>query len=639
MAVCCHFRVSGGLGRIPSRFATNRRALFLSNPTLDRCEGVSPAEEAEDTNNMSRFPAPWKAIVSLIFLNCALLNAQTAGQPPTAACKPGGFTVVNYPDEVGPVEASGFDVFIDERFQGEFQTQARIWLPAILSGVEKWNGIPGSTWNFNVIGQTSEPADFFDGKLTISACGGFFACPDQPPPDPPANPGSGDIDFFPRFQSGALAVTLIVEDLTARRAVIDGDIYFNPGLPFEVNPGAGQFDFETVLLHELGHSIGIDHNDNCTADPTIMESVIGLNDRKRTLTSNEIEAAKFLYPDDSAAPIRIYEQDRVLSFEAEAGGFLPFGQSAPIYGLSFHRWKATPRTDTGDWLSANPPGGFFNGDSQFEVDVDHRGLTPGSYVGFIDVIDETRPGPAVTFEVRLTVSPEGQFSQPPVLTSLGVVNGANQSTPSLAPGSLITLFGENLATATAQAQAFPLPTRLGGTEVIINGRVAPVLFVSQGQINAVVPYEIQPGRGGIIIRTPIGQNRGTPFNFIPAAPELFMLDPQQALAINQDGSLNSADNPASGDTVITLFLTGPGPVEPTPPSGQAASFTDLSEVISESRIVIGGRAAVVEYFGLTPGFAGLAQANVRAPAGITGNLPVRVTVGDQTSGTGFVVVQ
>ncbi len=587
---------------------------------------------------MSRFPAPWKAIACLIF-NCAFLNAQTEGQSPVEACKPGGFTVVNYPDEVGPVESSGFDVFIDERFQGEFQTQQRIWLPVILEAVEKWNGIPGSRWNFNVIGQTSEPADFFDGKLTISACGGFFDCPGSPPPDPPADPGSGDIDFFPKFQSGALAVTFIVEDLTAQRKVIDGDIYFNPGLPFEVNPGDGQFDFETVLLHELGHSMGLDHNDNCTSEPTIMESVVGVNDRKRTLTSQELEGAKFLYPDDASSPVRIYEQDRVLTFEAESGGFLPFGQIARIYGLSFHRWSATTRTDAGDWLTANPPGGFFNGDSQFEVDVDQRGLAPGAYVGFIDVTDETRPGPAVTFEVRLRVSPEGGASQPPVLTSTGVVNGANQGNASLAPGSLVTLFGQNLATETAQAQAFPLPTRLGGTEVIINGRIAPVLYVSSGQINAIVPYETRPGRGGVIIRTPVGQNRRTPVEFMSAAPELFMLDHQQALALNQDGSLNSTDTPASGSTVVTLFLTGPGAVDPTPPSGQAASSADLSQVISEHQIVIGGRPVEVEFFGLTPGFAGLAQANVRAPAGITGNLPVRVTVDGQTSGTGFIAVQ
>ena len=588
---------------------------------------------------MSRFPAPWKAIACFIVSSCALLNAQTEGQPPPEACKPGGFTVVNYPDEVGPVESNGYDVFVDERFQGEFQTQQRIWLPVILDAVEKWNGISGSKWNFNVVGQTSEPANFLDGKLTISACGGLFDCPGSPPPDPPADPGSGNIDFFPRFQSGALAVTLIVEDLTAQRKVIDGDIFFNPGLPFEVNPGDGQFDFETVLLHELGHSMGIDHNDNCTADPTIMESVVGLNDRKRTLTSQEIEGAKFLYPDDASAPVRIYEQDRVLSFEAESGGFLPFGQIARIYGLSFHRWQATPRTDSGDWLTTNPPGGFFTGDSQFEVDVDQRGLTPGSYVGFIDVTDETRPGPAVTFEVRLMVAVPGEANQPPLLTSLGVVNGANQSTASLAPGSLVTLFGENLATATAQAQAFPLPTRLGGTEVIINGRASPVLFVSRGQINAVVPYETRSGRGGIIIRTAAGQNRGTPVEFMPAAPELFMLDPRQVLALNQDGSLNSTDAPASGSTIVTLFLTGPGAVEPTPPSGQAASSSDLSQVISEHRVAIGGRPAEVEFFGLTPGFAGLAQANVRAPAGITGNLPVRVTVGGQTSGTGFIAVR
>ena len=124
-----------------------------------------------------------------------------------------------------------------------------------------------------------------------------------------------------------------------------------------------------------------------------------------------------------------------------------------------------------------------------------------------------------------------------------------------------------------------------------------------------------------------------------AAPELFMLDEQQALALSESGEINSADAPAAGASVLTLFLTGAGAVDPTPPLGQAASFSNLSEFVSDHRIVIGGRPVEVEYFGLTPGFAGLVQVHVRTPTGITGNLPVRVTVAGQSSGTGFVAVQ
>ena len=107
-------------------------------------------------------------------------------------------------------------------------------------------------------------------------------------------------------------MTLIFSDLSVERSIADSDIFFNPEAPFQTSPNGTQVDFETVLLHELGHALGLDHNDNCVVGPTVMESVVSLGVRKRDLFAAETEGVKFLYPDGSSPAIRIFDRDAVV---------------------------------------------------------------------------------------------------------------------------------------------------------------------------------------------------------------------------------------------------------------------------------------------------------------------------------------
>lgn len=570
-----------------------------------------------------------------LLLFAAAVGAQTLGQPPIEACKPGGFTVIGYPDEFGPRQTPSFDVKIDRRFENSFLTSSDIWIPTINGAIEKWNNIGGSKWRFNNLGLTDDLADPNDNKVTIAACGGVFSCPEQGPPEPPRGPGGDVLEFFPVFQT-TLAVTLIFEDFSPGRSIRNSDVFFNPEIPFEVNPNDGQIDFETVLVHELGHALGLDHNDNCTSTPTVMESLVDLNERKRNLGSEEQEGVRFLYPADDQPSIRISENDRVMQFEAQAGEFPPFGQDVSIYGLRFHKWTATADQP---WVTIEPPTGRFNSLDSMEIRVDQTGLAPGEYQSTVSLSDDRHAGPPATLTVALTVSDDSPTGNAPLLTSAGIVNGANPLSTRLAPGSLVTLYGQNLAADTIEASGFPLPTRLGGTDVIINGSVAPLLYVSPGQINAIVPSETYAGRGGAIVRSSHGQNRGTPFDLMPAAPEIFLLGERRAIALNQDGSLNGPDNPASPGEIVSVFFTGQGPTDPPASSGQAAPFEPLARVALESSVSVGGADAQVTYLGLSPGFAGLAQANVVMPEGLFGELPVRIEIGGQRSGPGFVTVR
>lgn len=573
--------------------------------------------------------------VGPLFLITAGLTAQTFGQPPVEACKPGDFTVIGYPDEFGPRQTPSFDVRIDKRFESEFLTRQGIWMPVINGAIEKWNNISGSKWRFNNIGVTADEADPNDNKVTIAACGGLFGCPEEGPPEPPRGPGGDVLEFFPVFQT-TLAVTLIYEDFSPGRSIRNSDIFFNPQIPFEVNPSDGQIDFETVLIHELGHALGLDHNDNCTAKRTVMESLVDLNERKRNLFDEESEGARFLYPSDDQPSIRVKQSERRVAFQAQQGKYPPFGQDVSIYGLRFRKWTATANQP---WVTIEPPTGRFNSLDSMEIRVDHSGLAPGEYEATVSLTDEKHSGPPATVTVALTVTADAPGDTSPLLTSAGIVNAANPLSKRLAPGSLITLYGQNLAPETMEASGFPLPTRLAGTDVIINGAKAPLLYVSPGQINAIVPSDTYAGRSAAIVRSVSGQNRGTPFDMTAAAPEIFLVDERRAIALNQNGSLNGPDNPATGGEIVTVFFTGQGPTDPHVPSGRPAPSDHLARVALESRVEVAGRDANVPYLGLTPGFAGLAQANVEIPQGIFGDLPVRIEIGGQLSEPGFVTVR
>src|SRR5665811_1312735 len=122
---------------------------------------------------------------------------------------------------------------------------------------------------------------------------------------------------------------------------------------------------------------------------------------------------------------------------------------------------------------------------------------------------------------------------------------------SLAPGELISIFGIGIGAAptgfTLDAKG-NLPPTIGGTQVLINGKPAPLLYVSASQINAIVPYEVgASGTATIQVVSNGLQSASWGIPLAPSAPALFAIDSNgvgQAAVLNQDNSVNTASNPA-----------------------------------------------------------------------------------------------
>ena len=246
----------------------------------------------------------------------------------------------------------------------------------------------------------------------------------------------------------------------------------------------------------------------------------------------------------------------------------------------------------------------------------------------------------------------GSQQQPPVFDKSGITSAAAAvSFTALAPGAVISIYGSRLAENTAQAQTLPLPPQLVDTQVFVAGTTAgggstgllnlPLYYVSQNQVNALVPYEVSVDTSLQLL-----VQRGTTYS-VPVQIDMAKAQPAVFSSGGVPGSAGliqvypvkggqpyfaSASAPAHAGDTIVLYCTGLGAVNPGVTDG-APPGQQLSRTTSTPQLVIGGQSAQVNFAGLAPGFAGLYQVNAVIPSGTqTGaNVSVTLAIDGQTS--------
>ncbi len=201
----------------------------------------------------------------------------------------------------------------------------------------------------------------------------------------------------------------------------------------------------------------------------------------------------------------------------------------------------------------------------------------------------------------------------PAIAAGGVVSLASGGRRA-APGSLVSIYGSNLAGAPVAAGSFPLPRSIGGVQVWLNGIALPLLYVSAGQINAQVPSDLPPGRANIEVLRDDERSNTQTIDVVGAQPDILSYGGSRAVALNESGALNGPDTPASPGEYVVVFLTGIGVTNPVVATGAASPVIPLARATGVISATIAGEEAEVAFLGLTPGYAGLAQANIRVPA-------------------------
>lgn len=239
-----------------------------------------------------------------------------------------------------------------------------------------------------------------------------------------------------------------------------------------------------------------------------------------------------------------------------------------------------------------------------------------------------------------------QASAQPVIWTDGVVNGASMAkvglpNSAIVPGSLFVVFGERLGPEYTQAVSWPLATSegLGGTsvEITAGGQTfyAPMLYTSPGQVSAVLPSNVLPGKALVKVRYGGQVSNAQEIDVARSSFGIFAVNQQgsgpgvlQNWYAETDQKLNDIAESATPGGIVILWGTGLGAT-----TGNDATQEPLGKSIDAgAKVYVAGREVTPIYAGRSGCCAGVDQIVFRAPDDVIGcSVPVMVRTGDVVS--------
>jgi uncharacterized protein (TIGR03437 family) len=323
-----------------------------------------------------------------------------------------------------------------------------------------------------------------------------------------------------------------------------------------------------------------------------------------------------------------------------AGQFYPLVTNAGQGTLTVSA-VAVATTSGGSWLTDATDSNNF-----VQLTANATGLNPGTYQGTVTITSNAANSPTVV-RVALTVLAAG----PPV-ANVGVANGfTNSPGDGLAAGDFVALYGSQFTAGASAQGALPLGTTLGGTQVLINGTAVPIQYVSAGQINIQIPYNVQTGAGTLQVVNGTQQGNIVSVNITPAAPALLPFGGGYVVAQTATGGFEGFPPayPAAkaGDTLV-LYAVGLGATSPGVTAGTASPSSPLANDAAKTQVCFGStnplaggaKCITPEFAGLTPGYFALYQINFVVPTSIHGNaVPIFLMVGQSDSNVLTIAIQ
>jgi uncharacterized protein len=219
----------------------------------------------------------------------------------------------------------------------------------------------------------------------------------------------------------------------------------------------------------------------------------------------------------------------------------------------------------------------------------------------------------LTGEIDADATPRSGPSTPPPSVAADGVRDLSGASDALAPGNIVAIAGDRLTSGSyLEAVATPLPLRLAGTHVEVNGIPAPLFSVKPDRLLVQLPTSLIPGQPtSLTVSSVTRTSVPVPLSIVSASPAIL-------------GAVRSPGN-------LVLYLTGLGATVPEVAEGAVAPIDPLPQTVAHASVLVNGQAASVFFSGMAPGLVGVYQLNLFLPGDAPSKFEVVVEAGDRAS--------